>query len=615
MRSTHNLKNLDLQIPRDSLVVITGPSGSGKSSLAVDTIFAEGQRQYIESLSIYARQFFEQSSRTEVDLIEGLLPTICLDQNVGIANPRSTVATVAEIYDYLRVLMARVGEIHCSNCGQLVQPQTKEQICETIQSLPENTKVMILAPIVVGRKGKHEQVFQTIRRERLVRVRVDGQIHDIDQLPNIDAGKKHTIEAITDRIIVRNKKSSRLFESVELAEKLSGGLVSVSFCEPTSQRSPPHDNSWQQRVFSTRYACVQCDVSYPEIQPRTFSFNSPYGACQTCSGLGVIPNFDPDAVIPDRSASIAAGAIAAWKGLTRKKRETAFKSLEPVLVQLKFSIDRPLDEMNQQDWHVFLHQRLTSAPGLFALLHKELATITSENRLEELRSFESHVRCHDCGGSRLNAAANSVTLAEHSIAEITAWPVSHSVGFFAGLSFESVQGQIAGPLIAEIVKRLQFLELVGVGYLTLNRAADTLSGGELQRVRLATAIGGGLTNVCYVLDEPSIGLHQRDNDRLIHALRNLKSTGNSLLIVEHDEAMMRAADHIVDMGPGAGTQGGQVVAQGTLDDILQTPGSLTGDYLAGRRKIAVPVNRRQSKNDAMIRFTGVRRIQLEKYQC
>ena len=582
---THNLKNVSVDIPRDSFVVITGPSGSGKSSLAMDTLFAEGQRQYVESLSIYSRQFFSQNSRTDVESIEGLQPTISLDQNGAMANPRSTVGTVSEIYDYLRVLMARVGDIRCLECGAAISQQTKEQICESISQFPNKTKIMVLAPMVAGRKGKHEEVFELIRRERLVRVQVDGETYDIDQLPELDGKKNHTIEAITDRIIIRDDESTRLFESVELAEKLTNGLIGVSF-------RLPGESDWQQKIYSTRYACSSCDVNYPEIEPRTFSFNSPYGACPECTGLGVLQNFDVDLVIPDRTLSIADGAIVPWAKLTAKKKQAAFDSALPVLAQVKYSIDRPLNELKADKFHQLLHHADPDAPGLFVLLQKELATCTNQKRLEQLESFVSFVECHKCNGSRLAQNSSAVTINDKTISEICDLPIDQAVAFFEQLEFEESKQPIADPLVTEISKRLKFLKLVGAEYLTLHRAADSLSGGELQRVRLATSIGGGLTNVCYVLDEPSIGLHQRDNGRLIAALNDLKNNGNSLVIVEHDEEMIRAADVVIDVGPSAGSAGGEIVAQGTVAEIEKVEGSVTGEYLSGRRKIEVPEQRR-----------------------
>ena len=593
---THNLKNVSVDIPRDALVVITGPSGSGKSSLAIDTLFAEGQRQYVESLSIYSRQFFSQNSRTEVDFIEGLQPTISLDQNGATANPRSTVGTVSEIYDYLRVLMARAGDIRCTECGSAIAQQTKEQIAESIGQFPNKTKIMMLAPMVVGRKGKHEDVFQAIRRERLVRVQIDGETYDIDELPELDVRKNHTIDAVTDRIIIRDDESSRLFESIELAEKLSDGLVGVSYRLPDSKQ-------WQQKIFSTRYACPQCDVNYPEIEPRTFSFNSPYGACPECTGLGVLQNFDVDLVMPDRSLSIADGAIVPWAKLTPKKKQAAFDSALPVLAKLKFSLDRPLDKLKNEKIHELLHHADPAAPGLFVLLQKELATCTNQKRLEQLETFVSFVECHVCQGSRLAPTAGAVTIAEQTVSQICDLPIEQSLVFFEQLNFEETKQLVASPLVKEITKRLKFLELVGVGYLTLHRAADSLSGGELQRVRLATAIGGGLTNVCYVLDEPSIGLHQRDNGRLINALTDLKSNGNSLVVVEHDEEMIRAADYVIDVGPSAGTGGGEIVALGTVAEIEKAKESITGDYLSGRRKIEIPTQRRKGQPEKRLCIT------------
>ncbi|MCH2183107.1 MAG: excinuclease ABC subunit UvrA [Mariniblastus sp.] len=586
---TNNLKDVSVEIPRDCLVVITGRSGSGKSSLAIDTLFAEGQRQYIESLSIYARQFFDQSSRADVEIVEGLLPTICLDQKPVSVGPRSTVGTVAEIYDYLRVLMARAADIHCHQCGEPIRQQSVEQIVQAVLGLPENTKLMVMAPLVVGRKGKHLDVFQQIRDERLVRLRLDGEILDIDQVPELSGKKNATIEAITDRIIIRPGIENRLFESIELAARMSGGQVLACY---QLREGESEAGAWQERLFSTEYACPKCEIGYAEVEPRTFSFNSPYGACPHCDGLGYLEQFAPDLVVPDRALSLEQGAVVPWKGLTPKKRLGWLEQLQPLMDELPLDRSTPLQDLPPAVWKKLLESRSPKAPGILVLLEKELATTLRESRQESLRSFQAQSPCSECEGSRLNRQARAARLGGQSITQLTGMSISDLRVFLGSVTFEDHRQQVAPALIDEICKRLRFLEKVGVAYLTLNRSADSLSGGETERVRLATAIGGGLANVCYVLDEPTVGLHPRDNQRLIAAIQELQAQGNSVVIVEHDETMIRSADYLIDVGPGAGADGGRIVAQGSVEAIANCPDSLTGQYLSGRQKIEVPRQRR-----------------------
>ncbi len=600
---THNLKNINVDIPRNSFVVITGKSGSGKSSLAVDTVFAEGQRQYIESLSLYARQFFDQSSVTDVDHIEGLQPTICISQNRGTANPRSTVGTLTEIYDFLRLLMARVGTIRCSQCEHPVTPQTIDQICDSIRSLPSNSKVMVLAPIVAGRKGRHADIFEKIRKERLVRVRVDGQLHDIDNVPVLAIRQKHDIQAVTDRLIVRTGIEIRLRESIELAIRLSDGTVQVSYRESDTAE-------WQERLFSTKFACASCGTSAAEIEPRTFSFNSPFGACQSCDGIGQLESFEIERVIPDRSRSLDQGAIAVWSQLPKTDRDKRLKLVQPVLESLSFSSSQPVQKMNQDAWSTFLHSSDKGRPGLLAVLNRELSVCVDEDEREQLESFRGQIQCTSCHGTRLNPAANSVFLHDHSISQSCALPLNDAFCFFDSISFAAVQQEIAEPILVEIKHRLTYLLQVGLDYLTISRPANTLSGGELQRVRLASAIGSGLAGACYVLDEPSMGLHPRDNDRLIAAIRGLQAKGNSLIVVEHDEAIIRSADHIIDIGPDAGNNGGYVVAQGTCHDIEIETKSLTGKYLARRLQIDRH-QRQQLLNVEKLSIRGARGLNLK----
>jgi excinuclease ABC subunit A len=594
----HNLRNIDLDIPRDRLVVITGPSGSGKSSLALDTVFAEGQRQYIETLSVYSRQFFHQWERPDVDLIEGLEPTICIDQRPGNQNPRSTVATVTEIYDYLRLLMARLGESHCYQCGTLIQQQTPEQILQRIMALPEGTKTMLMAPMVRGRRGGHKEVLAAIRKAGLVRARVDGEVLDIDQIPELPPRRLHHIDAVVDRVIIREGIRARLAESLELAMRFGDGVVLACYLAGADEH-----HRWCDLLFSTRYACPNCGLSYAELEPRTFSFNSPYGVCPACEGMGAIVEFDPELVMPDPSRSIRGGALEPWRHLPPAKARKYLDEVAGFAAARKFDLDTPLAQLAPALLQQLVHgtgngQRFV---GVLTLLKQEFATTTDAQRQEQLAAFRGRVRCEACGGSRLRPEANSVWLGGQTIGRITAQTVAEALRFFGGLEIPPAQHPISEPLTREILRRLEFLDRVGVNYLTLDRPADTLSGGELQRVRLATSIGSGLVGVCYVLDEPSIGLHQRDNQRLIDALGQLRDQGNSVLVVEHDEAIMRQADHLIDIGPGAGTEGGRIVAQGTPAEVSASAASVTGNYLSGRRSIPVPRQRRRvAKTRALV---------------
>ncbi len=611
----HNLQNINLDIPRNRLVVLTGPSGSGKSSLALDTLFAEGQRQYIETLSVYARQFFHQRERPDVDLVDGLEPTICIDQRPGNQNPRSTVATVTEIYDYLRLMMARLGDAHCYQCGALIQQQSPEQIIDRLLGLPEGTKTMIMAPLVRGRRGAHQEVMGQIRKAGLVRVRIDGAVYDIDQVPDLEPRRLHHIESVVDRVVIRDAIRSRIAESVHLAIKLGDGLVLACFL--ASHHAAP---VWQDLLFSTRFACPECGLSYSELEPRTFSFNSPYGVCPDCEGMGARIEFDPELVLPDPSRSLAEGAVAPWQSLPAARWRKLQEDLAPLMAALPFAWETPLSQLSPSAWKLLLHgtpggvatddrvarsdETAAAKPpptaggthqclGVLALLEKERVTTTNQQRLDQLESFRGKVVCGACGGSRLRPEAICVLLGGKTIGQITGMTVREAGRFFGQLAFPAADQPIADPLVGEIRKRLAFLDQVGVNYLTLDRTADTLSGGELQRVRLATSIGSGLVGVCYVLDEPSIGLHPRDNQRLIDALCNLRNQGNSVLVVEHDESMMRQADYLIDIGPGAGEDGGRVVSVGTPQEVCRDESSITGQYLSGRRSIPLPVQRRR----------------------
>ena len=592
----HNLQNLDLDLPRDRLVVITGPSGSGKSSLAFDTLFAEGQRQYIESLSVYARQFLHQMERPDVDLIEGLQPTISIDQRAGSQNPRSTVATVTEIYDYLRLLFARLGEAACFQCGATIRQQAPEQIVEDLLALPTGTKVIVMAPLVRGRKGQHKEVFAAVRKAGFVRVRLNGEVIDVDQVGELAPRKNHQIEAVVDRIVIREGVDARLAESTRLALAHGEGAVVVSYLDPTthgSVSSARGREDWKEQLYSTLYACPHCKISFEELEPRTFSFNSPYGACPSCEGLGARLQFDPELLLPDDSLSLSDGAVAAWKGLSPTDIRRHKAQLRDFMKSAGFTWNTPTADLKTRVRQQLLRGDDRAFLGVLTLLEQEYVTCLQAARREKLDSFRGMVECKECGGSRLRPEARACRFQGRAIHEITAMAVSLARQWFGSLELPTKDHPISQPILGEIDKRLDFLEKVGVEYLTLDRPADTLSGGELQRVRLATGIGSGLVGVCYVLDEPSIGLHQRDNQRLIDALRRLQEQGNTVLVVEHDEAIMRSADYLVDMGPGAGLHGGRIVAQGTPAEVSRDAGSVTGRYLSGELSIDVPSRRRR----------------------
>lgn len=610
---THNLQNVDIDLPTGQFVVITGPSGSGKSSLAFDTLYAEGQRQYIESLSVYSRQFLQQLERPDVDSIEGLQPTICIDQRPGNQNPRSTVATTTEIYDYLRLLLARLGDVSCHACGQPVRQQSLEQVQDTLLALPEGTKLLILSPLVRGRKGQHAEALAAIRKAGLVRVRVNGQLHELDAVPTLDGKKNHTIEAVVDRIVVRAGVSSRLAESLQLAARHGDGALIACYLEPAKELQAKSagtstEGLWTDRLFSTKYACPNCDVNLAEIEPRTFSFNSPYGACPKCEGLGALEQFDPELVIPDRNLSLNDGVVAPWKGLKNAAVKKLRGKVEEFLQKHGFAAEASWNKLPEQLWQPLLDGEASDVadrfPGVFTLLEQELSTATDETRRQQLEVLRGKVTCRECGGSRLRREALGVRVGEQNIQQIVQMSINAATKFFGELRFSGNDAEIAKPILGEIRTRLGFLQRVGLGYLTLGRGSDTLSGGEFQRVRLATGIGAGLAGILYILDEPSIGLHPRDNDRLIGSLRDLQTNGSTVLVVEHDEAMMRSADWLIDIGPGAGSLGGKVVAEGTPTEVIANPQSLTGAYLSGREQIAVPTKRRIADLKKAITISG-----------
>jgi len=591
----HNLKNVDVDIPRDRLVVITGLSGSGKSSLAFDTIYAEGQRRYVESLSAYARQFLGQMDKPDVDYIEGLSPAISIDQKTTSRNPRSTVGTVTEVYDYLRLLYARIGHPHCPRCGREISQQTVQQMVDQIMKFPERTRLQILAPLVKGKKGEHSKVFEEIRKAGYVRVRVDGQPYDLSDEIKLEKNKKHSIEAVIDRISLKGDSASRLADSLETALKLGEGNVIVSISDG------------EEILFSENFACPDCGIALEEISPRLFSFNSPFGACPACTGLGANLEVDIDLVIPNRHKSLAAGAIVPWA----KSSSTYYPRLmEAVAENLGFALDTPLDALTAEQWqgllygtktpirfryyNVFDQLKTYHAPfeGLIPYFTRRHRESTSDAVRLEMENFMSERPCPACQGKRLKPEALAVRVGGLSIYEFTELPVAEALQFLEHLELSDKEQTIARQVLKEIRERLGFLVNVGLDYLTLGRAAGTLSGGEAQRIRLATQIGSSLMGVLYVLDEPSIGLHQRDNAKLLATLQRLRDLGNTLLVVEHDEDTMLAADHIIDIGPGAGAHGGHVVAQGTLEEIKACPASITGQYLSGAKQIPVPLWRR-----------------------
>ncbi len=575
----HNLKTIDLEIPRDQLVVITGLSGSGKSSLAFDTIYAEGQRRYVESLSAYARQFLEQMEKPDVDSIEGLSPAISIEQKTTSKNPRSTVGTVTEIYDYLRVLFARIGVPHCPQCGDVISAQTVQQMVDRVMTLPAGSRLVILAPVVRGRKGEYRKLFFDLRRQGYVRVRVNGQLRELSEDIELAKTKKHTIEVMVDRLVVREALGTRLAESLETALRLADGVVEVEAVDGPSF------------LFSERLACARCGISFPEVSPRMFSFNNPYGACPECGGLGTRYEIDSELVVPDAGKSLNQGALAPWAG----QAAGIFKQTLRVLAKRHgFSLDASWAKLPKKTRDVILHGETDEGfEGVVKLLERRYKETLSEDTRAEVERFMTEKACPACRGSRLRAETLSVKIAGRSIADVVRFSIKEARQFFDTLTLSEREMMIARRVLKEIRERLGFLSQVGLDYLTLDRPAATLAGGEGQRIRLATQIGSSLVGVLYILDEPSIGLHQRDNVRLLDTLKRLRDLGNTVLVVEHDEETIRSADFVVDLGPGAGELGGHVVAVGTPDEVMANPASLTGQFLAGVQSIEVPKTRRK----------------------
>jgi excinuclease ABC subunit A len=607
---THNLKNIDLDLPRNQLIVITGLSGSGKSSLAFDTLYAEGQRRYVESLSAYARQFLSVMEKPDVDLIEGLSPAISIEQKATSHNPRSTVGTITEIHDYLRLLFARVGEPRCPNHNLPLQAQTISQMVDTVLEMPEGTKIMLLAPIVEARKGEHLHVFERLKRQGFVRARINGKVIELDQPPKLELRKKHTIDVVVDRIKVHHDLRLRLAESFETALGLSEGIAKIAYLE---QEGP-------EIIFSANYACAQCGYSISELEPRLFSFNNPVGACAACNGLGVKQFFDPHKIITDENLSLAEGAIRGWD----RTNFYFFQIIKSLASHYHFDIDIPYKKLSRETKHMllfgsgdedidfhFMHEKgriihkIHPFEGVIPNMDRRYRDTDSNSVREDLGRFLTTSACSDCNGTRLRVEARHVYLSNKTLPDISDMSIEDSSQFFKKLKLSGRREKIAVKILKEIESRLSFLISVGLDYLMLSRSADTLSGGETQRIRLASQIGSGLVGVMYILDEPSIGLHQRDNERLIQTLTRLRNLGNTVIVVEHDEEAIRHADYVVDIGPGAGIHGGQIVAKGSPDEIIANANSLTGQYLSGKKKIEVPCERLDFDRKKVIRLKGV----------
>src|SRR5210317_1821509 len=607
---THNLKNIDLSLPRDKLIVFTGLSGSGKSSLAFDTIYAEGQRRYVESLSAYARQFLSMMEKPDVDHIDGLSPAISIEQKSTSHNPRSTVGTVTEIYDYLRLLFARAGIPRCPDHDTTLEAQTVSQMVDQVLAMPEGTRLMLLAPVVDDRKGEHVQLMRDLMAQGFIRARIDGEVYELDRPPKLDLRRKHTIEAIVDRFRVKQDIRLRLAESFETALRIADGVAKIAWMDDAGQ---------EEIILSDRFACNLCGYSLTELEPRLFSFNNPSGACPSCDGLGVKQFFDPERVVVNRSLSLAGGAIRGWD----RRTTYYYQMIRSLADHYEFDVEAPFEELDDKLQKIvlfgsgsekidFFYQNSRGMEvrkrhrfeGVIPNLERRYRETESGAVREELAKFLNSQACPECGGTRLNRAARHVLVDDHSLPEITSKSVGSAKQFFKELQLEGWRGTIADKIVKEISDRIGFLSDVGLDYLSLDRSAETLSGGEAQRIRLASQIGSGLVGVMYILDEPSIGLHQRDNQRLLGTLTHLRDIGNTVIVVEHDEEAISAADHVVDLGPGAGVHGGHVVATGSPEEIRKNPQSLTGQYLSGKRAIAVPDARTPNDPDRQIRVLG-----------
>ncbi len=594
----NNLKDIDVSMPRDKLVILTGVSGSGKSSLAFDTIYAEGQRRYIESLSSYARQFLGQMEKPDVDSISGLSPAISIDQKTTSKNPRSTVGTVTEIYDYLRLLYARVGTPHCPQCGKVIASQTVDQMIDSIMTLPDGTKINLLAPVIRGRKGEYVKLFETLKKQGYVRVKVDGEIYYLEDEIKLEKNKKHTIEVVVDRLVVRDGMDRRLSDSLETVLKLAEGLAVIELTDG------------ERMLFSSNFACSECGVSLPEVTPRMFSFNNPFGACPTCTGLGFLTAFDEKLIIPDESKSIGGGAITV-SGFNIASDSYTRQIFESLAEHFGFALDTPFEELPSDARNVVMYgtgdEKILFKydggswthrySGIMNIVERRYKETNSDIMKQYYEGFMSSTLCPDCGGKRLRPESLAFTVGEKNIFDLSEMSIGNAKDFLENVKLSEQKTMIAAPILKEVYARLGFLKSVGLNYLTLSRASATLSGGEAQRIRLATQIGSGLMGVIYILDEPSIGLHQRDNDKLIDTLKHLRDLGNTVLVVEHDEDTMRAADYIIDIGPGAGSFGGHVTAEGTPLELMENENSLTGKYLSGKLSIPVPKERRKGNGD------------------
>jgi excinuclease ABC subunit A len=600
----HNLKNISLEIPRDKFIVVTGISGSGKSSLAFDTIYAEGNRRYVESLSPYARQFLEQVGKPDVESIEGLPPTISIEKSLGRTNPRSTVATTTEIHDYMRVLFARIGKVHCYKCGREVRTQSAQEIVDRILDFPEGAQIVLLAPLVRGKKGEHRDILTRVRREGFVRVRVNGEMHDVRNVPTLKKTKKYTIEAVVDRLTVSREVRGRIQDSVELALRFGEGMLVVS------KRG---ESGWADTIFSELYACPECGVSFEELSPRMFSFNSPYGACPKCSGMGTTMKLDEDMVIPDQNISIRGGAIHPWHHVGRRFSYRYYEQLGFLKEDFGIDIDVPFKFIPLEKKQVLLYGDDNGLfEGVIPGLMRRFETTTSEHIKKKILEYMSELPCSACKGARLRPESLAVTVGGKNIYRVSLLSTQEALKFFSSLSLTGEEAQIASLVLRELKARLGFMIDVGLYYITLDRQTSTLSSGEAQRIHLATQIGSGLVGVCYCLDEPTVGLHQRDNARLLSSLLRLRDMGNTVIVVEHDEETIRCADHIVDMGPGAGPLGGEVVVAGAISDVTAQPRSITGQYLSGKLSIPLPLARRKLENAEVIEVRGAAENNLKR---